>query len=125
MRIWQIIILAASLMAAPLGIPSARAEAVLLMFEQDGCYWCGRWDDEIAHIYPKTEEGRIAPLRRIDIDDDLPDGIDVTPRPVFTPTFVLIDDGHEVYRIEGYPGEDFFWGLLGRAIETEITQGGS
>ncbi len=31
---------------------------------------------------------------------------------LFTPTFVLFDDGREIGRIEGYPGEDFFWGLL-------------
>ena len=24
----------------------------------------------------------------------------------------LVDDGRELSRIEGYPGEDFFWGLL-------------
>jgi len=35
----------------------------------------------------------------------------------FTPTFILVDDGREVGRIEGYPGEDFFWGLLGMMFE--------
>jgi hypothetical protein len=34
----------------------------------------------------------------------------------FTPTFVLMVDGIEVSRIEGYPGEDFFWGLLERML---------
>jgi hypothetical protein len=36
---------------------------------------------------------------------------------VFTPTFVLVEDGQELARIEGYPGEDFFWGLLARMLE--------
>jgi len=35
---------------------------------------------------------------------------------VFTPTFVLMGDGVEVGRMEGYAGEDFFWGLLGRML---------
>ena len=39
----------------------------LLMFEQDGCYWCEIWDDEISEIYPKTLEGHVAPLHRINI----------------------------------------------------------
>ena len=30
-----------------------------------------------------------------------------------TPLFVLVDRGHEIGRIRGYPGEDHFWGLLG------------
>jgi hypothetical protein len=34
----------------------------------------------------------------------------------FTPTFVLMVDGVEASRIEGYPGEDFFWGLLGQML---------
>lgn len=29
-----------------------------------------------------------------------------------TPLFVLIDRGHEIGRIRGYPGEENFWGLL-------------
>ena len=32
---------------------------------------------------------------------------------IYTPTFVLVDDGEEVGRITGYAGEEFFWGLLG------------
>ncbi len=35
----------------------------------------------------------------------------------YIPTFVLIDEGKEVGRIEGYPGEDFFWGMLGKLLE--------
>ena len=96
---------------------TANAELRLLMFEQDGCYWCGRWDEEIAPAYPKTTEGHAAPLQRIDIFDDYPKDISIKSRPAFTPTFVLINNGKEVGRIEGYPGEDFFWPLLDRLLE--------
>ena len=34
----------------------------------------------------------------------------------FTPTFVLVDGNREIGRIEGYPGEDFFWGRLERLM---------
>ena len=33
----------------------------------------------------------------------------------FTPVFVLIDNGREIGRIRGYPGESF-WGLLANLI---------
>lgn len=36
---------------------------------------------------------------------------------VFTPTFILVEDGNERARLEGYPGEDFFWPLLSRLLE--------
>jgi hypothetical protein len=95
---------------------TATAEAVLIMVEENGCVWCARWNDEIAPIYPKTEEGKAAPLQRIDIHAKRPEGIAFARRLSYTPTFVLVVDGTEVSRIEGYPGEDFFWGLLERML---------
>lgn len=99
--------------------PPAAAQAPfrLIMFEQSGCYWCERWHEEIAPIYPKTDEGQAAPLERRDIFDPMPDDVALARRPAFTPTFVLVQDGVEIGRIEGYPGEDFFWPMLARLID--------
>ena len=97
--------------------PKGAQAAELLMFEEDWCHWCERWDDEIGVIYAKTEEGRRAPLRRIDIHGTFPKEVQLASRPQYTPTFVLIEDGRELGRIEGYPGEDFFWGLLAQLLE--------
>lgn len=94
-----------------------RAELSLLMFEEAGCVWCARWNAEVGPEYPVTPEGLAAPLRRLDIHDPLPAELALTSRPRFTPTFILVDDGAELGRIEGYPGEDFFWGLLARLID--------
>lgn len=95
---------------------NASADTVLLMAEEAGCYWCAKWNEEIAPIYPKTAEGRAAVLQRYDLHNDSPDV--AFARPVhFTPTFILVEEGVEVGRIEGYPGEDFFWGLLGMMLE--------
>jgi len=97
---------------------AARAETMLVMVEEQGCAWCARWNAEVAPEYPKTAEGRAAPLRRVDIADP-PDDVEFDRRLHFTPTFVLVRDGRELGRIEGYPGEDFFWGLLGQLMERE------
>ncbi|MCA0907423.1 hypothetical protein LCM27_13565 [Ruegeria marisrubri] len=110
MRHLFLLVLAVTLLVSPLAL---RAEMTLLMAEEDGCMWCARWDSEISGIYPKTQEGVAAPLRRVDIHETLPDGITLKRPLYYTPTFVLLDNGQEVGRIEGYPGEDFFWGLLG------------
>ncbi|WP_171207062.1 hypothetical protein [Ruegeria sp. HKCCA0235A] len=110
MRHLFLLVLAVTLLISPLAL---RAEMALLMAEEDGCMWCARWDSEISGIYPKTQEGVAAPLQRVDIHESLPDGITLERPLYYTPTFVLLDNGHEVGRIEGYPGEDFFWGLLG------------
>jgi len=90
---------------------AVQANPVLLMAEEQGCHWCEKWNDEIARIYPKTAEGRTAPLRRYDLHHEKPDVIFLGPVH-YTPTFILVRDGREIGRIEGYPGADFFWGLL-------------
>jgi hypothetical protein len=95
---------------------SARA-AELVMFEQAGCVWCAAFDREIAPVYGKTDEGQRAPLRRVDIDRALPPDLAFIQGERLTPLFVLIDKGHEIGRIRGYPGDDHFWGLLGVLIK--------
>ena len=95
---------------------NAAAQTTLVMVEEQGCMWCARWNEELGDIYPKTAEGRAAPLTRLDIHDARPDGMTFARALTFTPTFVLVVDGMETSRIEGYPGEDFFWGLLGQML---------
>jgi len=95
----------------------ATAEVQLVMAEEPGCIYCARWNAEIGPIYPKTQEGVTAPLRRVDITDPIPNDITLARRITYTPTFVLLVDGAEVNRLEGYPGEDFFWGLIGMMLE--------
>jgi hypothetical protein len=96
----------------------ARARgSELLMFERSDCVWCQRWDAEIAPAYPRTTEGLLAPLRRIQIRDQAIAGV-LLERPVtVTPTFVLASDGREIGRILGYPGNEAFYGLLGELLK--------
>ena len=95
----------------------------LIMFEQENCHWCEVWFKEIGPIYPKTTEGERAPIRRVDIHDPMPDDLSHIDGSRFTPTFVLMHDGEEIGRIRGYPGEDFFWGLLDQMMQKLPPQG--
>ncbi len=95
--------------------PGLAAE--LIMLEQDNCEYCERWNDDIGVIYHKTQEGKSAPLRRVNIHQALPSDLANLNKGRYTPTFVLFDKGREVGRIRGYPGEDFFWGLLSKLLE--------
>lgn len=97
-------------------LPALSRAAELIMVERHGCHWCERWNDEIGPIYPRTDEGARAPLRRVLIGA-LPEDVAFASRPVFTPTFVLVEDGHELGRLEGYAGDEFFWFLLSRLLD--------
>lgn len=96
---------------------SAAPAAELLLLEQPGCSWCARWNKEIAPAYPKTVEGRRAPLRRIDITQPWPADLAGIRIERLTPTFILVHDGKEVARLRGYPGDNFFWPMLGEMLE--------
>lgn len=97
---------------------AARAGMLELVYVYEpGCPYCRIWDQEIGPVYGKTAEGRRAALTPIDKRDPALASLNLA-RPVrYTPTFILMEGGLEIGRIEGYPGEDFFWGRLGALLE--------
>ena len=101
-----------------LGISSCRPAAAddalppslhLLMIEEEGCGYCARWHREVGPGYPKSDEGRQAPLLTVDRRSAAAGQFE---RIVYTPTFLLVRDGRELGRIVGYAGSDFFWWQL-------------
>lgn len=89
------------------------------MVEQPGCMYCAEWHAALGPIYPKTPEGAFAPLRLVQKAALNESGIAFARPVVYTPTFVLVEDGAEIGRIEGYPGEDFFWAMLGLMLQAK------
>ncbi|MET4328760.1 hypothetical protein ABIB80_004595 [Bradyrhizobium sp. i1.15.2] len=113
----RIIILLAIAVGLALPVTASRA-AELVMFERAGCAWCARFNAEIAPIYAKTGESRAAPLRRVDLNGPLPADLTGIDPGAFTPTFVVVQEGREIGRIRGYPGDAFFFGLLDRILSS-------
>lgn len=99
------------LLAFASGLAPARA-AELVVFERAGCVWCARWNAEVGTAYGKTAEGAKAPLRRVDLARGVPADLAGVKPVVYTPTFVLVDGGKEIGRIEGYSDNAFFYGYL-------------
>lgn len=110
--------LATLLIAGLVAAAPALAETRLLMFEQSGCVYCAQWHAEVGPGYPLSDEGKAAPLLPLHLRADLPDGMTLKSRPTFTPTFVLVVDGQEKGRIEGYPGAHFFWPMLAQLLHS-------
>lgn len=101
--------------ALTLGTPAARA-AELIMLERPGCAWCLRWNREVAPIYPLTAEAQVAPLRRVDVTAPWPNDLAGIIKDRYTPTFIVVEDGTEIARLRGYPGDNFFWPLLSEML---------
>lgn len=105
------------LFACVAGESSTPAEAAeLLMFEQKACPFCEAFNREIAPDYPKSVAGGRAPLRHVDIWESRTGGVEGLDPAVFTPTFVLVDDGKEVGRLMGYPGRRYFYAEIEELI---------
>jgi len=87
-------------------------ETVLLVVERSDCVYCEKFNEEIATAYPLTEEGKIASLRRVDADN-WPENLHYIEQEDLTPTFILIQGENEIGRLRGYPGDEYFWFLIG------------
>lgn len=104
------------MLAGFVSAPPVRA-AELVMFDDPACIYCKRWLAEVGPGYPRSEEGRRAPLRRIYVRDQGQAGLQLKSPVNATPTFVLVDDdAREVGRITGYAGADYFYPMLGEIL---------
>lgn len=112
---WKAAIVGLALLVAPMasGLSGGLHAAELIMFEHAGCPWCQLWHREIGPVYPKTDEGKQAPLRRITLAPAMKLDFTLLEPVVATPTFVLVENGREIGRLTGYRDDDSFWGLLG------------
>ena len=106
------IILALALILTAL--PATAGPLRLLMVEKKGCIYCAAWDREIGPVYARHPEGRAAPLMMVDVDGPYPDGLALDRKPWLTPSFILLRDGLEVTRFEGYPGAERFYKEAGK-----------
>lgn len=88
----------------------------LMMVGSPACHFCRAWEAEIGPGYAASPAGRAAPLFHVDVDGPYPDGLALARRPWITPTFVLLRDGSEVGRVEGYVGKRHFHPVLGQVM---------
>jgi len=96
---------------------SAASAAELVLFEQDGCYRCDMWKEEVGKVYPLTKEAKVAPLRMVDIFSRMPEDLEFLGRVRFTPYFVVVNDGRKIGHIFGYNDEASFYGMLEEILD--------
>lgn len=116
---------AALVMALALLAAAPARAADLVMVDREGCAYCLLWKKQIGPAYPNTDLGQYAPLIVVNIRDGAPEGVSFARPVIFTPTFILIENGVELDRIEGYAGDEFFWSLLERMLKNNTDFPGS
>lgn len=88
------------------------ATAELLVFEIDGCRYCAAFRDNLGARYQSSTTHRAAPLRYVDIARAESAAAGLVRDITIAPTIVLMQDGQEVARIEGYPPPEVLFGLV-------------
>ena len=92
---------ALSLALAVLPAPAASA-AELVFVEVMGCVYCIRFNKQMAHNYQASSTGKAVPLRRVNLRQRWPADLKQVDRPPYTPVFILVENGEEVGRFNGY-----------------------
>lgn len=102
---------AAALIAPP--VQAAGDGLTLIMVDEPGCSYCRKFDAEIGGRYPKSAEGRFAPLVKVRRKSPQLAGFNPV---IYTPTFILTRRGEELGRITGYPGPMYFFSELDQLL---------
>ena len=122
------VLLQTALLPPLAGNADAKSAALsLVMVEDPGCVYCRKWHEEVGPGYPLSDEGKAAPLVRLRMGSP---ALGAFKTVKYTPTFILVREGHEVDRIVGYAGADFFWSAMAEMLEkakprTPATPGGT
>ncbi|MGE0024530.1 MAG: thioredoxin family protein [Hyphomicrobium sp.] len=102
---------AATLREAEAGIP-APTGIELIAFEAPGCIYCPVFRRDVAPSYAASKTGKEAPLRFVDVNDPAAESFHLAGPVRMVPTVVLVRDGVEIGRINGYVGREGMHRLL-------------
>ncbi len=90
----------------------------LVMFSSRSCVYCQVFNRKVAPGYRRSRTGRLAPLKKVDINRHGTGGYALRGGPiVVTPTFVMFKRGREVARIRGYPGKKNFYRMVRQILK--------
>ena len=84
----------------------------LIAFEADGCNYCPVFRRDVAPSYAASRTGKMAPLRFVDVNDETAASLKLASPVTMVPTVVLVRDGVEITRINGYVGRENMHRLL-------------
>jgi thioredoxin-related protein len=91
----------------------------LVLFEAPGCRYCPIFRRDVAPSYAISRAGKTAPLRFVDVNDAAAASFRLTRPVTMVPTVVLIRDGVEIGRIDGYVGRQNMHHMLDALLPSE------
>jgi len=90
----------------------ALADTRLLMVTSDYCPFCRAWERDVGAVYDKSPYAPDLPLSRVELGAAMPDDVALVAPVRGTPTFLVLRDGREIDRQQGYIDAEMFWWWL-------------
>ena len=93
-------------------LQTAAADSRLIMVTSDYCPSCQAWELDVGKVYDKSPYAITLPLTRVEIGSKMPGGVTFQKPVIGTPTFLIIYNGQEIGRQNGYIDAEMFWWWL-------------
>lgn len=91
---------------------SAAPRTEVIVFEIGGCKYCAAFRDNLGARYLASTTNQAAPMRFVDVGRLDPQSFQLRSDINTVPTIVLMQDGQEVDRVEGYPLAELLFGMV-------------
>lgn len=108
-KAWRAAVMAGLVLGAS---GAARADSQLVMFSANDCLSCRAFYHEVLPSYWGSEESLDLPIRIVDVQALGSDGNALNAPLTEMPTFVFMQDGREIARLEGYEDRDAFYAQI-------------
>lgn len=92
--------------------PAGAPRTEVVVFEIGGCHHCAAFRDNLAPRYLASTTNKAAPMRFVDVGKLDPNDFQLLSDINTVPTIVLLQDGREIDRVEGYPLPELLFGMV-------------
>ena len=96
----------------PASLAGTTTRAEVVVFEIGGCKYCTAFRDNLGARYLASTTNAVAPMRYVDVGRLEPGAFQLQSEITTVPTIVLLQDGREIDRVEGYPLSEMLFGMV-------------
>ena len=102
------------------GLLRTAPKTEVVVFEIGGCKYCTVFRDNLGARYQASTTNAVAPMRYVDVGRLDPTDFQLRSEITTVPTIVLLQDGKEIDRVEGYPLSEALFGM----VKSRVTPAG-
>jgi thioredoxin-related protein len=97
-------------------VPATAETMELVVMEAPGCVYCTLFRRDVLPSYTASQQAKDLPIRFVDLNDEAANALGLDGPIDVVPTFVVMKNNHEVGRIPGYMGPEFFFHSINHII---------